>query len=146
MLSSAYDSQVVREMFTYGHMFTMSAKKDALVNIGGLCAFRDANTFKEVYQAAQVRHTHRQKKTTKATAPLTASSVVPTFSPPLPLSMEQVRTVAYEGFLTYGGLAGRDLAAMATGLREGIDGDYLTYRCGQVRYLGTQKSLHVLTH
>lgn len=54
--------------------------------------------------------------------------------------MLQVRTVAYEGFLTYGGLAGRDLAAMAVGLREGIDGDYLTYRIGQVQYLGTKKT------
>jgi len=46
--------------------------------------------------------------------------------------------ILIEGFPTYGGLAGRDLEAMARGFREVLNEDYLRFRVGQIRYLGQQ--------
>jgi tryptophanase len=89
-------ASVARELFSYGAGCTMSAKKDALVNIGGFLAFRDKEPFDRCVPYG----------------------------------------ILFEGYTTYGGLAGRDLEAMARGLREGVDDDYLQARTEQVRRLG----------
>lgn len=87
---------IVKEICSYTDGATMSAKKDALVNIGGFLAVNDWDVFEE------------------------ARNMV----------------VVYEGLHTYGGLAGRDMEAMAIGIGESVNDDHIKARVGQVIYLG----------
>jgi tyrosine phenol-lyase len=89
--------EIVREMLSEADGVLMSAKKDAIANIGGFVAIREDEVFFKRLQA---------------------------------------RGIVFEGFPTYGGLAGRDLEAIAAGLREVLDEDYLRHRIEQVAYLG----------
>ncbi|MBS1652867.1 MAG: tyrosine phenol-lyase [Bacteroidetes bacterium] len=87
---------IVKEICSYTDGATMSAKKDALVNIGGFMATNDWDVFEE------------------------ARNLV----------------VVYEGLHTYGGLAGRDMEAIAVGIVESLNDDHQRARVGQVEYLG----------
>jgi len=88
--------EILNEMMGFANACVYSAKKDALVNIGGFIATRDKQLFESCREMV----------------------------------------VTYEGLHTYGGMAGRDMEAVARGLREGAQYEYLKYRIGQTQYLG----------
>ncbi|MEI6455479.1 MAG: tryptophanase [bacterium] len=90
--------EIIREMFSFVDVMTMSAKKDAIVNMGGFIAMRDKSLH------------------SKAT----------------------VFNIMFEGYITYGGMSGRDMNALAQGLYEGTDFDYLETRINQVHHLGNK--------
>jgi len=88
--------EIAQEMFSYADGCTMSAKKDAMVNIGGFLALNDDEW------AMHARNL----------------------------------LILTEGFPSYGGLAGRDLEALAVGLEEVLNEDYLRYRLRTAEYMG----------
>jgi tryptophanase len=87
--------EICLEMFSYADCMTMSAKKDAIVNMGGFIATNS----QELYDKAQVVG------------------------------------IVYEGYITYGGMNGRDMNAVAVGLDENTEFDNLETRIKQVEYL-----------
>lgn len=89
-------AEIVREMFDLADGATISAKKDGIVNIGGVLLMRDKKLFQN------------------------ASNLL----------------ILTEGYITYGGLSGRDLEAMAQGFSEVLEEDYLRYRIRSTEYLG----------
>lgn len=100
MREAGYESksikEIVKEMFSYADIMTMSSKKDAIVNMGGFLAMKS----KDLWNSCKSY------------------------------------CIMNEGFITYGGLAGRDMEALAIGLQEGTEFDYLDSRIKQVEYLG----------
>lgn len=97
-------AEIVKEICSLTDGATMSAKKDALVNIGGFLALNDEDLFEE------------------------ARNMV----------------VVYEGLHTYGGLAGRDMEAMAIGIGESVSDDHIRSRVQQVEYLGHRLQAHAI--
>lgn len=87
---------IAQEMIAMADAFIMSAKKDGMVNMGGILALRDAE---------------------------------------LAVKSQNLLIIS-EGFTTYGGLSGRDMEALAIGLTEAFDEDYLKYRIRSTEYLG----------
>lgn len=88
--------EIVREIYTYADIMTISAKKDGVVNMGGFVAMRS----EELYRQAM------------------------TFS------------IMFEGYVTYGGMSGRDMDALAVGLDENTEYEQLDARIRQVKLLG----------
>jgi len=89
---------IVKDMYQYADIMTMSSKKDGLVNMGGFIGMND-------------KELHRQCSTFN---------------------------IMFEGYITYGGMSGRDMSALAVGLDEGTEFDYLETRIKQVEYLGNK--------
>ena len=88
--------EIVREMYDWADIMTISAKKDGVVNMGGFVAMRS----EELYKKAM------------------------SFS------------IMFEGYVTYGGMSGRDMDALAVGLDENTEFGQLDARIRQVRLLG----------
>lgn len=100
MREEGYETKTIKEicleMFSYADGMTMSAKKDAIVNMGGFFATNKKDWY----------------------------------------DMCKIKGIVYEGFITYGGMNGRDMNALAIGLEENTEFENLETRIKQVEYLG----------
>ena len=88
--------EIVKEMYKYADLATMSSKKDAIVNMGGFIGFKEESLFKQA----------------------------------------SMYNIMFEGYITYGGMSGRYMNALAMGLDVGTEFDYLETRINTVEYLG----------
>lgn len=88
--------EIVREIYTYADIMTISAKKDGVVNMGGFVAMRS----EELFRSAMMYN------------------------------------IMFEGYVTYGGMSGRDMDALAVGLDENTEFEQLDARIRQVKLLG----------
>jgi tryptophanase len=98
----SYENKTIKEicleMFTYADAMTMSAKKDAVVNMGGFIATNIENWYEQA----------------------------------------KIKTIVYEGYITYGGMNGRDMNALAVGIDENTEFESLETRIKQVEYLAAR--------
>lgn len=88
--------EIVREIYTYADIMTISAKKDGVVNMGGFVAMRSEELYRKAMSFA----------------------------------------IMFEGYVTYGGMSGRDMDALAVGLDENTEFEQLDARIRQVKLLG----------
>ena len=88
--------EIVREMYQYADIMTISAKKDGVVNMGGFIGMRDEELRRKAMSF----------------------------------------NIMYEGYVTYGGMSGRDMDALAVGLEENTEFEQLDARIRQVKLLG----------
>jgi tryptophanase len=88
--------EIVREMYTYADIMTISAKKDGVVNMGGFVGMKSEELFRRAMQF----------------------------------------NIMYEGYITYGGMSGRDMEALAVGLDENTEFELVADRVRQIAFLG----------
>lgn len=106
-------AEIAKEMFSYCDGFTASLKKDGHANMGGILAFRDKGYFWKNFSAFNV---DGSVKTDVG----------------IQLKVKQISSYGND---SYGGMSGRDIMALAAGLYECLNVDYLAARIGQCEYL-----------
>ena len=106
-------AEIATEMFSYCDVFTMSAKKDGHANMGGMLAFRDKGLFWKNFSDFDENGNL-------------------TFDVGVKIKVKQISCYGND---SYGGMSGRDIMALAAGLRESCNFQYLHDRISQCNYL-----------
>ncbi|MDO4809907.1 MAG: tryptophanase [Eubacteriales bacterium] len=111
-------AEIATEMFSYCDAFCMSAKKDGHANMGGMLAFRDKGYFWRNFSDFEEGHEGDPKYVTTDVGVLL-----------------KVKQISCYGNDSYGGMSGRDIMALAVGLYESCDFNYMNERVAQCNYL-----------